>query len=382
MQILADFINSAKGRHFLEANGVFIDRPTFEEQLRLPAKPDLAGQLNQPNKKLVCSGQQLYVDYHCSVLSKIEVLQTMAQNDGPFGFFLWVDTDRSGSDNLITKFAWPNFSKKGPITIMPPRAGESESRFVELDQAVLTSAIDKLETYLRQYGPPKPGAKERFRRLRALFVDGEDCMLSAFNLRLTDFLLNGVYGYAPPAFLLSDMLTRPAFIAEVELFVNNLEPVIARFNEAIETISRQELDPQVTPLDEHYFPLFLSCQADKQRLRLHHYTAGRDHFAGGRCRCGQTYQFYLGRQELSLAEIVQTGRWSPDVCFPIFFNDRVSGFVAGKSSGVYLMVLGAVMRLALAKTPVPILLPPDLGPASASHSSDEPDSLIYTYLSQ
>jgi hypothetical protein len=77
---------------------------------------------------------------------------------------------------------------------------------------------------------------------------------------------------------------------------------------------------------------------------------------------------------------VRTGRWSPDVCFPIFFNDRVSGFVAGKSSGVYLMVLNAVMRLALDKTPVPILIPPDLGATSAS--PDEPDSLIYTYMIQ
>ncbi|MEW5958654.1 MAG: hypothetical protein AB1801_13060 [Chloroflexota bacterium] len=380
MQALTDFLNSARGRHFLESNGVFIDRSAFEEQLQLPAKSDLAGQLNQPNKKLICSGQQIYVDYRRSVLSKIEVLQDMAQHDGLFGFFLWVDTDRSGSDNLITKFAWPNFSKKGPITIMPARTREIESRFVELDNAVLMSAIDKLETYLRQYAQPKPGAKERFMRLRSLFVDENHHTLSAFNLRLTNFLLADVYGYTPLALMLSDMLTRPAIIAELELFVNNLEPVVAGFNEAVEAISRQGLDPQVTPLDEHYFPLFLSCEVDNQRLRLYHSTEGDEHFAGGRCRCGQTYKFYLGRQELSLAEIIQTGRWSPDVCFPIFFNDRVSGFVAGKSSGVYLMVLNAVMRRALDKTPVPILLPPGLGTAAAS--LDEPDSLIYTYMIQ
>jgi hypothetical protein len=251
---------------------------------------------------------------------------------------------------------------------------------VELDREVLTSAIDKLETYLRQYAKPKPGAKERFMGLRSLFVDGECHTLSAFNLRLTNFLLNDVYGYTPPAVMLSDMLTQPAIIAEIELFVNHLEPATAVFNEAIETIQRQGLDPQVTPLDEHYLPLFLSCEVDDERLRLYHYTEGEDHFAGGRCRCGQTYKFHLGRQVLSLAEIVQTGRWSPDVCFPIFFNDRVSGFVAGKSSGVYLMVLNMVMRRALDKTPVPVLLPPGLETASAS--PDEPDSLIYRYMVQ
>jgi hypothetical protein len=162
--------------------------------------------------------------------------------------------------------------------------------------------------------------------------------------------------------------------------MNHLEPVTAVFNEAVEAIRRQGLDPQVTPLDEYYFPLFFSCEADNRRLRLYHSTEGNDHFARGRCRCGQTYKFYLGRQELSLAEIVQTGRWSPDVCFPIFFNDRVSGFVAGKSSGVYLMALNLVMRRALDKIPVPILLPPALGTASASHN--EPDSLIYRYMIQ
>lgn len=380
MKTLTDILNSVGGIGFLESNGVFVDREAFAAQLQLPAKAELATELDHQNKKLICSGQQLYVDYRRSVLAKIELLREMAQNDEHYGFFLWVDTDRSGSDNLITKFAWPNFSKKGPISIMPARSREVESRFVEIDDSRLMSAIDKLETYLRQYAKSKKGAKERFLRLRSVFVDGEYDVLSAFNLYLTDFLLKDVYGYAPPALLLSDMLNRQTLIEEVELFVNNLEHVVAAFNEAVETIARQRIDPQVTPLDEDYFPLFFSCRADDQRLRLHFHTEGRDRFAVGRCRCGETVKFYLGQQELSIEEIVQTGRWSPDVCFPIFFNDQVSGFVAGKSSGIYLLVLNAVMRRALKKTPVPVLLPAGL--QAGTDGSDEPDSLIYRYLAQ
>lgn len=380
MQTLPEFLNATENRRFLETNGVFVDRQAFEARLELPLKSDLAAELCQPPKKLVCSGQQIYVDYRQSVLGKIELLQELTRSNGTCGFFLWLDTDRTGSDNLITKFAWPNFSKKGPITIMPARSREVEMRFVALDRPVLMSAIDKLETYLRQYAKPKPGAKERFMRLRSIFAEEDYPNLSAFNLRLTDFLLDDVYGYTPSALLLSDMLNHDDFVAEIELLVNNLPGVMAAFNQAVEAIAREGLDPQVRPLDEHYFPLFFSCRQDDQRLRLYHQVEGSDHFAMGRCRCGETYQFHLGRNELSIAEIVETNRWSPDVCFPIFLNDRVSGFVAGKSSGIYLMVLNAVMRQALDKSPVPVLVPPNFGAAAAN--SDQPDSLLYKYMTQ
>jgi hypothetical protein len=83
---------------------------------------------------------------------------------------------------------------------------------------------------------------------------------------------------------------------------------------------------------------------------------------------------------LSIAEIAETDRWSPDVCFPIFFNDLVSGFVAGKSSAIYLIVLNDVLRQVLDKTPVPILVPKSLG----ANGSEPPqiDSLIYRYFAR
>ncbi len=56
----------------------------------------------------------------------------------------------------------------------------------------------------------------------------------------------------------------------------------------------------------------------------------------------------------------------------------MSGFVAGKSSAIYLMVLNEVLREVLDKTPVPILVPKSLGV-----NGDNPtqvDSLIHHYF--
>jgi hypothetical protein len=322
MKTLRDLLNSTQGRRFLETNGVYANQSDFEAHLQQPVNPKLAAERGQENKKLICSGQQIYVDYRQSVLSKILVLKELEQEDDQYPFFLWVDTDRSGSDSLITKFAWPVSSKKGPVSILPPRTREIESRFVVLDDSRLTSAIDKLETHLRQHSNHKKGAKERFLQLRSIFIDEDHQILSQFNLRLTNFLLNDVFDYTPPSLLLSEAIGQGVISREIELFVNNLDDVVRVFNETIESLSRQGLDPQVRPLPENYFPLFFSCEVDDQRLRLYRQIEGRSHFAVGKCRCGQTYKFHLGQQELSIDRIAQTQRWSPDVCFPIFLRTR------------------------------------------------------------
>ena len=86
MQTLTDLTNAVEGLRFLESEGVFTDQQDFAVQLKRPVKPNLADDLNT-NKKLVCSGQQVYVDYRQSVLSKIELLQAMEQDQELFPFF-------------------------------------------------------------------------------------------------------------------------------------------------------------------------------------------------------------------------------------------------------------------------------------------------------
>ena len=377
MQTLLDLLGRAEGLSFLESQGVLVSQSKFKARLKAPVKCDLAGELGVADKKLVCSGQQLYVDYRHSVLSKIQILQDLQQDSELFPFFLWVDTDRTGSDNLITKFAWPNLGKKGPITIMPPRTREVEIRFTSLDRAQLVSAIDRLETYLRQSGDRRKDAKPKYQQLRTIFTDEPHENLGEFNLRLTSFLLAHVFGFVPQSIILSGLLKQESTLGEVNLLINNLTDMVRVFNETVQALTRRDIDPQVTPLGENYLPLFYSCDVDGRRIRLSHHREGQDHFAVCRCKCGRDYKFHLGQRMLSIAELAQTNRWSPDVCFPIFFNDLVSGFVAGKSSAIYLMVLNQVLRKVLAKTSVPVLVPESL---TGQERSPHHDSLIYRYL--
>lgn len=378
MRTLLDLLNSPQGIRFLEAKGVYVAPAEFSKHLRPAAKPDLADRLGLENENIIWSGQQLYVDYRRSVLSKIFCLQDITQAYGLFPLFLWADTDRSGSDTLITKFAWPGPNAKGRITIAPPQTDEIESRFVILNSRLLRSAIDRLETSLYQSGEKTKTTKDNYRRLRELFMSPDPGSLSAFNLRLTEFLMSNVLGFMPPSVVLSDLLRAGLFIVELDVVLNCLTDVIAVYNQAIQVLIQQDIDPQVNPLPKHYLPLFFSCERDNRRIRLSHQIAGRDHVAVATCKCGQSYRFHLGQTRLSMAEIAQTQRWSPDVTLPLLVNSYVSGLVAGKSSALYGLVLNEVLSQVCGQKPVPMLVPERLG--AQTSEPEQVDSLLYTYL--
>lgn len=379
MQTLADLMNSPQGQEWLASKGVFTSQQYFMESLNAPARSDLAVMLGVDGKKLICSGQQLYIDYHQSVLSKILTLRDFKENPELFPFFLWVDTDRSGSDNLITKFAWPVDSKKGPIRITPPGVKDIESRFVQLDPVQLRGAIDKLGTHLRQSNVIRKSAKAKYQELRTFFDCETAGTLSDFNCQVTYFLLNKHLGYSPNAVILSETINQGLITQEVDLLINHLDEVIKVFNASVRSVQELGIDPQVEIRDQDYLPLFYSCNVDNQRLRLKHAVENGDHFATCICnKCGETYRFDLGQNTLSIAEIAETGRWSPDVLMPAFFNDYVSGYVAGKSSALYLLIINDVLRQVLGKTTVPILVPESLGKSNIE--PDQVDSLLYDYL--
>ena len=378
MQNLADLMRSAQGQEWLAAKGVFTSNQKFRESLKPPAQSGLAVMLGVDGRKLICSGQQLYIDYHQSVLSKILTLREYKDDPDLFPFFLWVDTDRSGSDNLITKFAWPVDSKKGPIRITPSGMKDIESRFVELDPVQLRSAIDKLATHLLQSHVSRKSAKTKYQELRAFFDRESAGTLSDFNHQVTNFLLDKHLGYHPDSVILSDAINRGIVNEEVNLVLNHLDALIKVFNASVQSMQELGIDPQVEIRDDDYLPLFYSCNVDNLRLRLKHVVESGDHFATGICRCGKVYRFHLGQSTLSIAEIAETQRWSPDVLMPAFFNDYVSGYVAGKSSALYLLVINEMLQQVLGKTPVPILVPESL--AKSDPAPDQVDSLLYDYL--
>jgi hypothetical protein len=378
MQTLADLMNSPQGQQWLATKGVFTSQQQFRESLNVPVRSDLAVTLGVHGKKLICSGQQLYIDYHQSVLSKILSLQEFKDDPSLFPFFLWVDTDRSGSDNLITKFAWPVDSKKGPIRITPSGMKDIESRFVQLDPIQLRSAIDKLGTHLRQSNVVRKSAKSKYLELQTFFDRESAGILSDFNYQVTYFLLNRHLGYSPDAVILSEAINQGLITKEVSLVINHLDEMIKVFNASIQSMQELGIDSQVEIRDQDYLPLFYSCDVDNQRLRLKHVVESGDHFAIGTCKCGEVYRFNLGQSDLSIAEIAKTRRWSPDVLMPAFFNDYVSGYVAGKSSALYLIIINDILRQVLGKNPVPILVPESLGKSNSD--PDQVDSLLYDYL--
>lgn len=379
MQTLADLMNSSQGQQWLSSKGVFTSPQEFRENLKAPAQSDLAITLGVNGKKLIFSGQQLYIDYRQSVLSKILSLQEFEDDPDLAPFFLWVDTDRSGSDNLITKFAWPPQSKKGPIRITPSGMKNIESRFVQLEAVQLKSAIDKLETYLRHSNVAKKSAKTKLQDFRVFFDRENAKKLSDFNYQTTYFLLDNYLGYNPDSVILSEAINRGLITEEVNHMVNHLDEVIQVFNESIQSMQDLGINPQVDFRHKDYFPLFYSCDVDDQRLRLHHIVEAGEHAAVGTCKCGEKYRFDLGQTTLSIEEIARTQRWSPDVLMPAFFNDYVSGYVAGKSSALYLLIMNDVLQRVLGKIPVPILVPESLG-QQPTVAPDQADSLIYSYF--
>jgi hypothetical protein len=282
----------------------------------------------------------------------------------------------------MTKPAWPVSTGsprgKGSVRITSKRTDGIETRFVQLDKSRLRKVIDRLYTYLFQSGMKGTDAKRRCQQLRAIFLYENPGTLSEFNYRLTTFLLDAQLGYSPRPVIFSKVLNQGIITDEVNLFINHLADVVQAFNEAVYALIEMDIDPQVKPLNEDYLPLSYSCEVDHQRLRLHHRIEGDDHFAIATCRCGAFYRFYLGSNTLSIAEIAQTNRWSPDVCLPVFLNDLVSGYVVGKSSALYGLVLNAVLEKALHKRPVPMFVPPSL--AEGESAPDQVDSLIYSYI--
>jgi hypothetical protein len=187
------------------------------------------------------------------------------------------------------------------------------------------------------------------------------------------------YGISLTPVRLSSLLEERDLTEQVEACLNALPRVIEVFNRAVFDLSERGIDPLLHPLADDYLPLRISCASDATRLPLRRRDGPGGAYAVATCGCGATYRFRLGRRELSFDEIVQTHRWSPDVLLPTLVNDLASGVVAGKSSAIYGMVLNRVLREALDKEPIPMLVPEGLSRApDGTHLVA--DSLMVSYL--
>jgi hypothetical protein len=205
--------------------------------------------------------------------------------------------------------------------------------------------------------------------------------LGDVNAALSDYLLGAQLGLDLPSTALSTIVARGVLTASVEAYLNALEDVVRAFNEAIATLADAGVDAHLRPLDDDYLPLFESCERCGTRLRLAHERAGADHYAIATCRCGELHRHHLGTSTLTLGELAQSGRWSPDVSLPVHHNELASGWVVGRSSALYGMVFNEVMERVLGLDPIPGFIPAELGgEVDDSDSRAYGDSLLLEYL--
>lgn len=376
MRSLEDLLNSSQGRQFLQLSGIYTDSKDFKDHLQPPVLPGLSQALSLENSKVIYSGQQLYVDYRQSVLAKVSALQQFECSPGINAFFIWTDTDRSGSDKLITKLKWPNHEEG--IRFISDKTDALEIRYVQVDVIKLEKAFDQLSSFVLEDKQHRESKLVRLQNLREAVLPQQAETLAVFNYKLTEFFFCHQVGYFPKSVLQSSLLEQDFLIEQVNNFVNQRIAIIHEFNSAIGELQQKEINPQVSLLGEEYLPLHYTCPRDYRRLRLVHEQDGKSHFATATCKCGETYRFHLGTNLLSLEELTATKHWSLDVCFPIFLNDFVSGYVAGKSSALYGLVLNRVLEKALGKRPIPVYVPSNLG----KNCGDQVDSLVYSYFNE
>jgi hypothetical protein len=381
MDSLSDLLHSARGRSFLEARGVLADPDDFRELLRPPSRHGLSLLLGlEPGAPLVYVGQQVCCDYRDSVKRKFLAARELASDDGASVGVLWHDMDRAGSDELSMRILLPLAVSHTSIRLAPRSLREKEARFIGIEQPDLEEALRRIGAWIGQ-GLPKarrPAARSRLSRLEGALLGARIETLAEANRALSSFLLHEHLAFAAPAALVSEVASQHLLTETINDCLGNMDDFIAVLNEAIEDLIAHDVDPQVRPLPSDYLPLRYSCPQDGFRLRLTREEGGDDQFAIGTCRCGIRYRFHLGGPSPALGELEATGRWSPDISLPIYLNDLASGFVAGRSSALYGMVLNEALARVLGRRPIPVLVPPEV-PGGGTERQAE-GSLLYEYL--
>jgi hypothetical protein len=379
---LVELAASERGSALLREEGVFLDRRSFLGAIAPPAR-DALGRLSDAGggddgRPIVYMAQQLSVSFGASVFAKLALLSELEATHDLHGCALWVDVDRAGSDKRMTVISWPRGDRRVGVSMAPPGSKDREPRFISIDKRELFKALDRLRTYLGEAGVSRRGF-DRYAHLRDLLSQRPVNTLADLSAEVTGLLL-AEYGIRLAPVRLSSLLEERDLAEQVEACLNALPRVIEVFNRAVFELRERGIDPLLHPLADDYLPLRISCASDATRLPLRRRDGPGGAYAVATCRCGATYRFRLGRRELSLDEIVQTHRWSPDVLLPTLLNDLASGVVAGKSSAIYGMVLNRVLRVALDKEPIPMLVPEDLTSSAPDGPRLVADSLIVNYL--
>jgi hypothetical protein len=378
MRSVADLLSDDAGRQLLADRCVFSDAGEFVRRLRAPVDGALARALALDCSHPVYVSQQTQVDYPESVGSKFRAVVALQNHRDVSPIALWIDTDRAktASSTIVIWSGGDEFRRR----LVPHRLRELETRFITVDLDHVRAALTALGHWLDQRLPSLSRARMRI-RLRQLLDSLETPSvqtLAEANLALSSLMLRESLGFALPSMLVSQAAGSGMLETALNGVLNEIDDIVAVFNAQVAALISADIDPCVHALPEDYLPLHFSCPRDGLRRRLAHRREGADHLAVVTCRCGTTYRFHLGAHRLSVAELATTGRWSVDVCLPLFVDGLVSGMVVGRSSASYGLVLNQVATTVLGISPVPMLVPADL-PEAMPHPH-HPDSVLFDYL--
>lgn len=378
MRSVADLLGEDAGRQLLAERGVYCDSEEFVRRLRAPADAALVRALALGSSYPVYVHQQTQVDYPGSVASKFRAAVALRSHRDVAPIALWIDTDRAktASTTIVIRSGGEEFRRR----LVPHRLRDIETRFIAVDlghvRAVLTALGGWLDLQLP--APERTAMRSRLSELVDSLEVPAVRTLAEVNLAISSLTLRELLGFAPPSMLVSYAAGSGMLESAVNDVLNEIDDFISVFNAEVAALTSADIDPCVHVLPDDYLPLHFSCPRDGLRRRLARHREGADQLAVAACRCGAIYRFHLGAHRLSVAELAATGRWSVDVCLPLFVDRLVSGMVVGRSSASYGLVLNQVARTVLRTSPVPMLVPADL-PDAMPHP-DQSNSTLLDYL--
>lgn len=378
MRSVADLLLEDDGRKLLADRGVLADAGEFARRLAAPADHALAATLSLGGGRPVYVHQQTQVDYPRSVVSKYRAALALRDHPDIAPLALWIDTDRAktASSTIVIRSGGEEFRRR----VVPHRLRDVETRFVAVDPEQVRAVLTALGGWLGQRLDPAARARMRERLGRLLDAATAPVVqtLAEMNLAISSLMLDELIGFAPASMLVSRATGAGMLDTALDAVLNEMDDFIAVFNAEVAALIAADIDPCVHALGDDYLPLHYSCPRDGLRRRLARQREGADQLAVAACRCGTLYRFHLGTRHLSAAELTATGRWSVDVCLPLFVNGLVSGTVAGRSSASYELVLNQVAAKVLGMAPIPVLVPADL--PEAMPDPDRSDSALFDFL--
>lgn len=385
MRSLTDLLADPAGRAFLAGNGMHSDVDEFVEVLEPPEVDDLNTLLGlAAGTKVVHIGQQVCTDYLPATLTKFEVAPALAALPGVAPAILWHNADRADSEKFGMRIVLTFGSNTIGLPLASRALGQGEPRFITVKRSAVDDALEQMRRWTsgRNQNRPKPerqAAAERFDRLAAELAGSVPGTLDRVNARLAGFLMREGHDIDVRSAFLSDMLDGGLLSLSLNRYLERRDDVVAVFNETIADLLARDIDPHVKPLAPDYLPLHYNCPRTGRRMRLIHARDGAEHLASSECACGEVHSFPLGSSTLTIDALAATGRWSTDVSLPIHHNHIASGWIVGRSTAIYGMVLNAVATKVLGMRPIPGLIPPSL---RAGATSSERQSLLAEYLTR